>query len=702
MSLKRRNARINDCSPPIDLDAPPSTCADLTIWFNELTLALHHGVAQWPECPRVKSLQTILNAWGRVRTPAGNVENVLKARRIREQTDYDVSSPEPPDDPMVLPLWHAIGLGRMAHDVATAETIDSAAARSIAASVRIAVAGVATRETAETDAFKRHHGIKDAGRMVRQAEDEVAPGPGEIAAQNDLLAYGAYCTPGFRIAPHHRIIADALMRVVRGATKRLIISLPPRSGKSFIVSQHFPAYYLGHHPGRKVMAFSVTADLAGDFGVKTRNLVASAEHTRVFPNCTLAEGDGCKTQFRTSEGGEYFALGIGTVASGRGAHLGIIDDAYNDPAQVASETYKRTLREWYAATFRTRIMPGGAVVVMHTRWAAEDLCGWLLDEHKRDGWEVISIPAVAEDDELWITSEGPWGRKKGEPLDPEWWREEMDDLLKYGKWKPQTTPSGQDPIKEYATFYYAQLAQTLGSRFFSALYQQRPTPGEGGKCKLGWFKRYKHRPGVSRTVVSIDTGQKGGAENDPTVIMVWGEFDGGHAVLDVWRERVIYPRLLPQVIDTIRKWQPDAVLIEDQNNGATLLQDLGVMELANRVPLIGIQPRDSKVVRFDRITPLIESGRVWIPETDSATSWLGAFEEEVTSFPLGKHDDQIDALSQYLNWVRKEGMAFASSGQESFSDPAMTALLGRISGPWSKGGALAGAVGNGSLVFRRR
>jgi predicted phage terminase large subunit-like protein len=332
----------------------------------------------------------------------------------------------------------------------------------------------------------------------------------------------------------------------------------------------------------------------------------------------------------------------------------------------------------------------------------DDLAGWLLDEHKRDVWEVISIPAIAEDDELWITSEGPWGRKKGEPLDPEWWREEMDDLLKYGKWKPQTTPSGQDPIKEYATFYYAQLAQTLGSRFFSALYQQRPTPGEGGKCKLGWFKRYKHRPGVSRTVVSIDTGQKGGAENDPTVIMVWGEFDGGHAVLDVWRERVIYPRLLPQVIDTIRKWQPDAVLIEDQNNGATLLQDLGVMELANRVPLIGIQPRDSKVVRFDRITPLIESGRVWIPETDSATSWLGAFEEEVTSFPLGKHDDQIDALSQYLNWVRKEGMAFASSGQESFSDPAMTALLGRISGPWSKGGALAGAVGNGSLVFRRR
>lgn len=702
MSLKRRNNRVADCSPPIDLDTPPSACADLTIWFNELTLALHHGVAQWPECSRVKSLQTILNAWGRVRTPAGGVENVLKARRIREGIDYDVSTPEPPDDPMVLPLWHAIGLGRMAHDVATAESIDSAAARSIAASVRIAVAGVATRETAETDAFKRHHGIKDAGRIVRDSEEDRTPGPGEIAARNDFLAYCNYCTPDFRQAPHHRVIADALMRVVRGECKRLIISMAPRSGKSYLVSQHFPPYYMGHHPQRKVMAFSVTSDLAGDFGVKVRNLLASPEHEHVFPECQLADGDAGKTQCRTSKGGEYFALGIGATGVGRGFHVGIIDDAYNDPQQAESETYKRTLREWYQATFRTRIMPGGAIVCMHTRWADHDLCGWLLDEHKREGWEVISIPAIAEEDESWLTSEGAWKRAKGDPMDAEWWRPGMEDDIKSGVWKPSQTPAGQDPIREYALKVYADYASALGSRFFTALYQQRPTPGEGGKCKLGWFKRYKHRPGVSRTVVSIDTGQKGGAENDPTVIMVWGEFDGGHAVLDVWRERVIYPRLLPQVIDTIRKWQPDAVLIEDQNNGATLLQDLGVMELANRVPLIGIQPRDSKVVRFDRITPLIESGRVWIPETDSATSWLGAFEEEVTSFPLGKHDDQIDALSQYLNWVRKEGMAFASSGQESFSDPAMTALLGRISGPWSKGGALAGAVGNGSLVFRRR
>jgi predicted phage terminase large subunit-like protein len=160
--------------------------------------------------------------------------------------------------------------------------------------------------------------------------------------------------------------------------------------------------------------------------------------------------------------------------------------------------------------------------------------------------------------------------------------------------------------------------------------------------------------------------------------------------------------LVPKVIEYIKSWNPLAVLIEDKASGISLLQDLGCTQLANHVPIIGVNPDGNKEVRFDRITPLIESGRVWIPETDSPTPWLSAFEEEVTQFPLAKHDDQIDALSQYLNWVRKEGMAFAGSGQESFSDPAMTALLGRISGPWSKGGALAGAVGNGSLVFRRR
>ena len=198
-------------------------------------------------------------------------------------------------------------------------------------------------------------------------------------------------------------------------------------------------------------------------------------------------------------------------------------------------------------------------------------------------------------------------------------------------------------------------------------------------------------------------GQKGGADNDPTVILVMGECEQGHVVLDLWRDRVIYPTLLPKVVKMIRQWNPVAVLIEDQNNGATLLQDLGTTELANRVPLIAQKPRDSKEVRFDRISPIIEAGRVLLPSPDTNCAWLGTFEDELTSFPLGKHDDIVDALSQYLNWVRKEGMSFSGGGQESFSDPGMAALLGRISGPWSKGGAFAATVsaGGGKLRFSR-
>ena len=480
MSLKRRNARINDCSPPIDLDSPPHSCADLTIWFNELTLALHHGVAQWPECPRVKSLQTILNAWGRVRTPAGNVENVLKARRIREGTDYDVSSPEPPDDPMVLPLWHAIGLGRMAQDVATAESIDSAAARSIAASVRIAVAGVATRETAETDAFKRHHGIKDAEEDVRRSEDAFTPGPIERRAAVSLLDFVQYLNPKYQIAFHHRIIADALEKVARGEIKRLMVNVPPRHGKTALVSKYFPAWYLGRYPDRQIITATYAQALATSIGRDVRNQMGEPEYQRVFPGSLLSEDSKAANKFNTQKNGVYLAVGVGGPATGFGANVFLLDDPVKNREDAESEVIRQRNKDWYTSVANTRLMPGGAVILISTRWHADDVSGWLLKEHSDEGWTVISLPAIAEEEEEWRIGGEVWRRSPGDALWPAWYDKEALAAIR-----------------------------RMSSRDWNALYQQRPVAAEGNRCKLSWFDRgrYSTPPHCSRITLSIDRAE---------------------------------------------------------------------------------------------------------------------------------------------------------------------------------------------------
>jgi predicted phage terminase large subunit-like protein len=332
----------------------------------------------------------------------------------------------------------------------------------------------------------------------------------------------------------------------------------------------------------------------------------------------------------------YFAVGIGGPATGLGADVLLVDDPIKNREEAQSETIRSRNKDWYTAVANTRLMPGGAVIIISTRWHSDDLSGWLLKEHADEGWNVVSLPALAEEKEFWRIGPLTWTREIGDALWPEWY--DKDALA---------------------------AKRRMSSRDWNALFQQRPVEIGGNMCKLDWFGRYSARPKCGKITLSIDAGQKGGANNDPTVVLVMGETQEGHVVLDMWRDRAIYPRLVPKIVEMIRQWWPTAVLIEDKASGINLLQDLGCTELANRIPMIGINPDGDKVTRFDRVTPIIEKGKVILPAPDIACEWLATFEDEVTSFPLGKHDDIVDALSQYLNWVRKEGMAFASSGQES-------------------------------------
>lgn len=656
MALRRRKTRT--LSPPIEIDDPPTGVDDLTLWFNEAAIGLRESAAEYPTCSRVRSLQALLSAWGRVKGAAVRVETVLKARKIREGEGYELGE-EPPDDPMVLPLWHAHRLAVLFAGVAGAEDFGEEDGRSIAALLKVHTAGVSTRETAETESFMRQHGIKDPADVVRRSETEFQPGPREENAQTNLIEFAKYVNPMYQVGNHHLMIAETLEKVARGELTRVMINLPPRHGKTQLVSRYFPAWYLGRYPKRQIISATYAQELADDIGRSVRNQIGEPEYQRVFPGTTLSEDSQAAKRFHTSHGGVYYSVGVGGAGTGLGANLLLIDDPLKGREEADSPTIRRRLHDWYASVAYTRLMPGNsAIAIISTRWHSEDLCGWLLKNHAHEGWVVISLPALAERDEEWIAGGKPWRRATGDALWPDWYDERK----------------------------LAQIQRAVGPREWNALYQQRPVAAEGNMCKIAWFRRFNvgEQPSCKRVFISIDTGQKGGVNNDPTVATVIGEAESGYYLLDLWRDRVVYPQLVPKVKELITRWSPNAVLIEDQNNGATLLQDLGATEIANRHPLIGIRPKDDKPTRFARVTPMIEAGRVWVPNPSVAAPWVADFEEEIGTFPLGHHDDMVDALSQFLNWIRKETLTVSGAGGVDTRDPHTSAVLSSIGSAWGR------------------
>lgn len=676
--------------PPIDRgwDA-------VVAWANAIGRLLPNEIERDPDSLRLRMLRDLVGAIAAVKAAAGSVEATLKARELKDGIPAALAIGElPPDDLVALPLWHAVELARLTWRIASAPRVTPDDVRSARERMRSLRTGVAVRESAETDAFLRHHGIRDAGRLVRDASAaQLIPGDDEVEAQEDLLSFCQYVSPGFRVVPHLRKIADALERVANGELKRLIICMPPRWGKSFTVSQHFPAWFMGKFPDRKIIATSCTTELAEDFGRAVRNVVQQAEFERIFPAARIADDSQSAKRFHMNRGGVYYAVGMGGTLTGRGAHVLIIDDPVKNREDADSDTMRRKHREWYTSTSRTRLMPGGAVVVVQTRWREDDLAGWLLDEKKHEGWEVISLSAVAEEPEEHVLADGTvWNRVVGDPLDAERYREVMTADLREHRWRPLNTPPGEDPIREYALADLEATRRSSGSRDWSALYQQRPVPAEGGRVQLGWFKRYRHGqyPGdVQRVVLSFDTGQKDKADNDPSVCTVWFETPLGHYLIDLWRDRVIYPSLRRHALRLIAAYDPHAVLIEDKGNGTTLIQDLLSPQpggdTPRGIPVIAIMPDGDKVTRWDRCSPMAESGWVWVPDRDlDPPAWLSPFEHELSSFPLGKHDDMVDSTSQYLNWARERRATGIGSAWLSPS-AAQKSLLRALTPPWSQG-----------------
>lgn len=410
-----------------------------------------------------------------------------------------------------------------------------------------------------------------------------------------------YLMPSYRPAPHHYQIASALEAVERGDTKRLMLFLPPRHGKSTIASRYFPSWYVGRNPGKQLIAASYNSELAGDFGRDVRNIVASDEYARLF-DTRLAEDSKAANRWHTDQGGSYVAAGVGTAITGRGADVLLIDDPIKDRSEADSETTRQSVWDWYTSTAYTRLMPGGAIVLIQTRWHEDDLAGRLLD-HGADRWDVVSMPALSAE---------------GEALWPEW----------------------------YDAQRLAQIRDVIGPRDWNALYQQDPIPDGGAYFKRDWLRYYDALPkqvtwyGASDYAVTDDAG-------DYTVHMTAAvDLDHNIYLGDLWRMQATSDVWVEAAIDLMRMRQP----LEWAEEAGQIEKGVGPF-LARRMDERGTycyrKPYTSardKPTRARSIQGRMAMGKVFLPR---GAPWLADFEKELLRFPNGKNDDQVDVLSLF-------------------------------------------------------
>jgi predicted phage terminase large subunit-like protein len=443
-------------------------------------------------------------------------------------------------------------------------------------------------------------------------------------AQDKFLGFVKEVWPTFIGGRHHAKMAEAFERVARGELKRLIINMPPRHTKSEFASYLLPAWFLGKFPHKKVIQCSHTAELAVGFGRKVRNLVDTEVYHKIFPELTLSSDSKAAGRWNTSKQGDYFAIGVGGAVTGKGADLLIIDDPHSEQeaalAEVNPDIYDKTY-EWYTSGPRQRLQPGGAIVIVMTRWSKRDLTGQILkDAVQNDSsneWEVIEFPAI-------LPSE--------KPLWPEFW--ELNELLKVKRDVPNSK--------------------------WMAQYQQNPISESAAIVKREWWREWEKDvpPQCDFILQAWDTAFEKSSRADYSACTTWGVFyyddDTGLPqpniiLLNAYRDRVEFPQLKQWVMEDYKEWQPDGVIIEKKASGAPLIYELRSMG----IPVQEFTPTrgNDKISRLNSVADIFASGRVWAP----ATRWAEEVIDEVAEFPAGSHDDYVDTVSMAMHRFRRGG-----------------------------------------------
>ena len=421
---------------------------------------------------------------------------------------------------------------------------------------------------------------------------------------------------------HLEVIAAKLTAVREGKIRRLIINLPPRHLKSLMASIAYPAWCLGHDPSAQILCVSYAQDLADKLARDCRSIMLSQWYRQIFPTRLAAHRQAVQ-EFLTTRQGYRLATSNGGVLTGRGADIILIDDPLK-PEEALSDAQRQATNEWYDHTLYSRQNDKrhGAIVVIMQRLHEDDLVGHVLGQEE---WEVVRFPAIAEADEV-HKIETIWGprsftRRQGDALHPE--REQLDTL---------------DRIR-----------RTLGEYNFAGQYQQTPAPLGGGMVKAEWFKRYapNNRPeSFERIIQSWDTANKATELSDFSVCTTWGVRGKDLFLLNVLRKRLEYPALKRAVREQHSQFEADVVLIEDKASGTQLIQEL-IADGFHRVKRY--KPECDKIMRLHAQTATIENGFVHLPE---AAPWLAEYLHEMTVFPKGKHDDQVDSTAQFLDWFK--------------------------------------------------
>lgn len=444
----------------------------------------------------------------------------------------------------------------------------------------------------------------------------------------------------------HREICETLDRfledVAAGRSPRLIICMPPRSGKSEIISRRFPAYALGRYPEMSIIACSYASSLSSQFNREVQHIIDSEAYAEVFPETHLCGKGDDPRYVRTSDyfevvghNGSYRSSGVGGGITGQGADILIIDDAVKDRADADSQTVRDSTWDWYTSTAYTRLSPKSGVIVMGTRWHMDDLVGRLIEKGRTgegDKFAVISYPAIAETDEA--------HRKEGEALHPE--RYSLDKLL--------------------------TIRRTVGSRDWEALYQQHPVPDGGALFRREWFKEWTSTSipeQFDQIVQSWDMTFKDSSTSDYVVGQVWGRKGADFYLLDQIRGRYDFVETRERFKVLTQKW-PKATrkLVEDKANGTAI-----IAELKSIIPgIVPVTPHESKEARASAVTPYFEAGNVYLPSEGEAY-WCGDFKSELLNFPSGAHDDQVDACSQALNFFREHRTIHWSRYGDAVSRP---------------------------------
>lgn len=455
------------------------------------------------------------------------------------------------------------------------------------------------------------------------ADDVRAEARRELArrelARRHLIYFVRRTFQNFKENWHHRLLCERLQAfsdaVAAERSPRLIVTMPPRHTKSTIVSQRLPVWHMGRHPAHDVVCASYAQTLANKHSRAARGLAEDAR--LLWPHVGLDGERKAVEEWQILGGGSYRAVGVGGGLTGMGAHMAIIDDPIKDWAEAQSALVRQGVKDWYDSVLQTRLAPGAGVLVTQTRWHSDDLAGWLIAESGED-WEVFNLPAIAEQDE-------PPHRMAGQPLHPDRYPLSRLEQLRDG-----------NPM------------------MFAALYQQRPTPAEGGVIRADWLRtnRYAercHPSRVRRLIHSWDTASKAKEINDPSLCWVLAERDDGAIeVWDRWKGRVVFPDLLDQIKQLADRDKPHVVLIEDKGSGQEAIAMLQ-RDRSFRHSVVPATPTADKQTRMAVETPALESGRVLWPER---AAWLADAWEVLLTFPAATHDEEVDALSQALCWIR--------------------------------------------------